>query len=290
MSTYFINGYINVAPVPVIAGPASPCAGSTGNVYSTEPGMTAYVWTISAGGTITAGNGTNTISVTWNSQGANNVSVTYTHPIAGPALSPTIYPVNVLLSCNKTVNLKLYIEGIYTGGGAMRKAQGSAGDQYPGTTADQISVELHDAVTYATIIFTVNNINLSTAGLASFTVPSSYAGSYYITVRHRNSIETVSSAPVSFAAATINYDFSTGAGMAYGGNLRNVAGVYLIYSGDTNQDGFIGVSDMSAIDNQSAIFGSGYLVEDINGDGFIGVSDMAVVDNNSANFISKITP
>jgi hypothetical protein len=184
----------------------------------------------------------------------------------------------------------LYIEGIYTGGGAMRKAQGSAGDQYPGTTADQISVELHDAVTYATIIFTVNNINLSTAGLASFTVPSSYAGSYYITVRHRNSIETVSSAPVSFAAATINYDFSTGAGMAYGGNLRNVAGVYLIYSGDTNQDGFIGVSDMSAIDNQSAIFGSGYLVEDINGDGFIGVSDMAVVDNNSANFISKITP
>lgn len=75
-STLIIN--VEPLPVPTISGPASPCIFSTDNNYITEPGMTSYIWTISSGGTITSGLGTNSITVTWNAAGPQNVSVIYT--------------------------------------------------------------------------------------------------------------------------------------------------------------------------------------------------------------------
>ena len=83
------------SPVPVITGNASVCAGSSGNVYSTMPGMTGYMWLISGGGTITAGAGTNSITVTWSTVGAQSVSVGYTDVNSCPSLTPTIYNVTV---------------------------------------------------------------------------------------------------------------------------------------------------------------------------------------------------
>ncbi len=288
LATYFINGLINIPPVPGITGPDPACVGTSGNVYFTEAGMNAYSWSVSAGGLITAGAGTSSITVTWNNAGSQSVSVTYTDPLAGPATAPTIFPVTVH-ACG-VVNLKLFLEGLYAGAGAMRKAQGAAGNQFPGTVADVITVELHDAVTYATIVHTVTNVNLNTDGTVTFTVPPALNLSYYITIKHRNSIRTVSAAPVSFATGTVNYDFTTLASKAFGNNMKNSGGIFLFYSGDTNQDGFIGILDMSGVDNKSAIFASGYLVEDVNGDGFVGVTDMTIIDNNSAAFVSAINP
>ena len=86
---------MNTLPVPVIAGPATACINSPGNVYSTETGMSGYNWTISSGGTITAGLTTNTVLVTWNSAGAQSISVSYTNGIGCTAANPTSYPVNV---------------------------------------------------------------------------------------------------------------------------------------------------------------------------------------------------
>ncbi len=190
----------------------------------------------------------------------------------------------------RTINLTLFLEGLYNGAGLMRQAQGTTGNQYTGTTADVIAVELHDAAAYPSVVYTAANVNLSTVGQASFNVPVTYNGSYYLTVRHRNSIATVTAAPVSLAAGNVNYDFSTLSTQAFGSNLKNASGVFVIYGGDINQDGFVGVTDMLGIDNQSALFGFGYLLEDANGDGFVGVTDMSLVDNNSTNFISSITP
>lgn len=50
-----------------ISGPASPCAGSTGNVYTVNAiaGASNYVWTVPTGATITAGNNTNSITVSY---------------------------------------------------------------------------------------------------------------------------------------------------------------------------------------------------------------------------------
>lgn len=84
------------SPVPVIAGGTSVCLGSTGNVYSTDPGMTGYTWVVSGGGTVTSGLGTSSITVTWNTVGAQNVSVGYTNASSCVTLNPTIYPVTVI--------------------------------------------------------------------------------------------------------------------------------------------------------------------------------------------------
>jgi hypothetical protein len=91
------NVTVNALPVPTIAGPASVCLNSTGNVYTTEAGMTAYIWTVSAGGTITAG-GTATsssVTVTWTTTGAKTISVNYTNANSCTAPVPTVYNVTV---------------------------------------------------------------------------------------------------------------------------------------------------------------------------------------------------
>ncbi|MBK8952681.1 MAG: T9SS type A sorting domain-containing protein [Chitinophagaceae bacterium] len=84
-------------PVPIIAGPASVCIGSAGNIYTTEPGKTGYVWTISGGGSITSGGTStdNTVTVTWNTAGPQTVSVNYTDVNNCAAATSTIYNVSV---------------------------------------------------------------------------------------------------------------------------------------------------------------------------------------------------
>lgn len=79
---------VNARPVPTITGPTSMCQGATGQVYATQAGMTNYVWTVSAGGTITAGAGTNSITVTWAGSGAQTVSVNYTNASGCSATNP----------------------------------------------------------------------------------------------------------------------------------------------------------------------------------------------------------
>lgn len=66
------------APSPTVSGPSSLCAGAAPVTYTTETGNTGYNWTVSAGGQITAGAGTSSISVVWSTAGSQTVSVTYT--------------------------------------------------------------------------------------------------------------------------------------------------------------------------------------------------------------------
>jgi len=61
-----------------ISGPTNLCVNSGYYNYSTQPGMTAYTWTISSGGTITWGGGTYQIQVIWTGTGPQTVSVNYT--------------------------------------------------------------------------------------------------------------------------------------------------------------------------------------------------------------------
>jgi hypothetical protein len=82
------------SPTPTITGTSSGCQGFSA-VYTTQAGMTGYTWTVSAGGTITAGAGTNSISVTWNAAGAQTVSVNYSNANGCFAVTPTSYAVTV---------------------------------------------------------------------------------------------------------------------------------------------------------------------------------------------------
>ena len=84
-------------PIPTIAGPGSVCAGASGNIYTTESGMTNYTWNVSAGGATTAG-GTltsNSVTVTWNTPGAQSVRVGYTDINLCSSATQTIYPLTV---------------------------------------------------------------------------------------------------------------------------------------------------------------------------------------------------
>ncbi|MEO8211132.1 MAG: dockerin type I domain-containing protein, partial [bacterium] len=113
---------------------------------------------------------------------------------------------------------------------------------------------------------------------------------YYIVVKHRNSVETWSSAGKMFSANQLNYDFTTSASTALGGNLTFKNSKWCIYTGDVNQDGSVDLTDLGMIDNDAGNFTSGYVVTDLTGDGFVDASDLAIVDNNAFNYVSVVKP
>jgi hypothetical protein len=85
---------INPVPVPVVIGPSTACI-THSYIYSTAAGMSGYIWTVSAGGQILSGAGTDSINVKWNNSGAQYVTVTYTSVFGCPAAAPTTYNVSV---------------------------------------------------------------------------------------------------------------------------------------------------------------------------------------------------
>jgi hypothetical protein len=191
----------------------------------------------------------------------------------------------------KFLSLKLYLEGLYDTGGIMKQAQGIAGNEYPGTVADQLTVELHDPVTYSNMQYSIGNIDLDRSGTATVHIPTSFTGTYYITVKNRNHIATVSSVPVDLTNPLINYDFSTALNKSYGDNQKLLEpGVFGLYAGDPNEDGVVDALDLLSIQNGATAFSTGYLPTDLNGDGAIDVLDLILAQNNAILFISTITP
>jgi len=190
----------------------------------------------------------------------------------------------------RKLNLKLFLQGLYTGGAQMRPAMDETGIHWGAGIADKITVELHDMNNYSNIIYTADNVNLNINGTATVTIPSGYAGSYYLTVKHRNSIETVSMIPMAFTSVTINCDFDLPS-KVYGSNLLlTIDGQWVIYGGDLNQDGQIDTGDMTPVDNDATNYAAGYLDTDTNGDGVIDTGDMTIIDNNATSYVSAATP
>lgn len=195
------------------------------------------------------------------------------------------------LAGNKTVNLTVLLEGLYSGSGAMNTTMDNSGPHWGSGIADKIRLELHDASNFATVHYSSAETALSTSGSASFTVPGTYSANYYLTVRHRNSIAVTSAAPVSFAGSTIFYNFSDLSSKTYGGNVLSTGdGYYVAYTGDVDNDHTIGEGDMTLVNNDAISFMTGYLGTDINGDGIVDAADMTFIDNNSSIFVTEITP
>jgi hypothetical protein len=174
----------------------------------------------------------------------------------------------------------------------MSQAMDLDAPRYGSYVADRIAVELHSSVpgNYITIVYSNMNVPLNISGMSTIPIPDTYTGSYYITVRHRNGIETTTAAPVLFNSSILNYDFTNAANKAFGSNLKNIGGYFCIYSGDVNQDGLVDATDLIAVDNDASTFVAGYVTTDINGDGLTDSSDLILVDNNSGNFIGAILP
>lgn len=79
-----------VAPIPVITGPLAVCMDSGFQEYTTDLAMNGYEWTLSAGGTLVSGAGTNSVQVQWNLEGEQWIAVNYTNATGCSATSPTL--------------------------------------------------------------------------------------------------------------------------------------------------------------------------------------------------------
>jgi hypothetical protein len=203
------------------------------------------------------------------------------------------YNFSTSVSSQKTLTLKLFLEGLYAGTGTMNQSQNAIGPVFGSGIADVVKVELHEETAPYNLAYAFNDIDLHTNGtLLINSIAGNLIGSYYIVIKHRNSIQTWSAQPISFTGAgPFNYDFSTAASQVYGSNQKDLQdGSFAIYCGDVDQDDGVGTSDMGSVDNEAAIFGGGYIPEDIDGDGGVGTSDMGMIDNNSSLFIGAVIP
>ena len=86
---------IYALPEPTISGSALVCQGSD-ETYTTESGKASYLWSVPTGGTITAGEDTYSITVSWTTSGARTVTVNYSDSHGCRAASSTIKNVSVL--------------------------------------------------------------------------------------------------------------------------------------------------------------------------------------------------
>jgi hypothetical protein len=180
------------------------------------------------------------------------------------------------------LSITAFIEGLYLGSNTMIASPFAANGITPSNIADTIEVELHNATSPYNLAFSAKG-TLSTAGTANIVFPASSIGnSYYLVIKHRNSIETWSAAPITISNLTI-YNFSTSASQAYGANLNNMGnGVFGMYSGDINQDGAVDFNDYPELDSEN-LLGSypSYLATDINGDSITDFNDYLIMDWNN---------
>ncbi len=164
-------------PVPVISGPVNACLGFTTNVYTTQSGNTGYTWAVSAGGVITAGGGTEAITVTWNTLGAKTVSVNYTIPAGCNAVTPSVLNVTVNPTTNPTIS------------GPNELCAGATGVVY--STEPGFSSYVWN-ISYGGIITSGLNTNVVTVNWAT-------AGSRSITVNYNNTFGCGAVNPASMA-------------------------------------------------------------------------------------------
>ncbi len=204
----------------------------------------------------------------------------------------------------KTLIIKVLLEGLFNPTtGIMNKAQDcldgeSTFDKFTATTADTIELFLANESLPWDYVYGSYAIPIATDGTCTTSVPGGFSGSYYIVVRHRQSVETWSGLPVSFSGSMITYDFTVSPDRAYGNNEKEVSsnpGQYALFSGDVTgisgiQDGYIDIFDNNDVFNHSQGGAYGYLVQDLNGDGFVDIFDNVQVFNNLQSGIGINTP
>jgi len=155
--------------------------------------------------------------------------------------------------------------------------------------SDTVKVTLRDQNSPYNIV-DQTSVVLDNSGYATVVFNSAASGNYYIQVTHRNSIETWSIAPVNLSSNANSYNFTTAATQAYGNNMVLISGKYCDYSGDVDQNGSVELTDVLQVYNSSAVFTSGYVVDDVNGDNVVDLSDIIITYNNASNFVARITP
>ena len=138
-----------------------------------------------------------------------NIAVTsgvYTTTLNNASGCDSIIVTNLAVnSCEVTLNLRIFFEGFYIVGGRMKAIVHP--DNHP-DLFDSVTVELHESFSPYALLYSSIQL-LTTDGFGSFYFPSQPSGhSYYIVVRHRNSVATWSKYPVQFNSSNVSFDFT----------------------------------------------------------------------------------
>ncbi|MBK9402944.1 MAG: hypothetical protein IPN57_00205 [Ignavibacteria bacterium] len=158
---------------------------------------------------------------------------------------------------------------------------------------DSVTAYLHQIISPFGIIDSAKQVIDSVTFAGRFKFSNSPAGSYYIAIKHFNSIETWSkSGGISLNTTDTAFcDFTTSLSQAYGNNLILKGVKSCIYGGNVNGDDIIDGADLSEADNDSfaGLTGS-YLRSDVNGDSIVDAEDISLIDNNSFNDTGLVRP
>ena len=195
------------------------------------------------------------------------------------------------LTLSTPLTLTAYLQGLYQGGSTMINAPFSAIGVGSSSVADTITIELHSSTSpFALVSTTVGTIG--TNGVGNISLPATASGgTYYIVLKHRNSISVWSSTAITFNNSSNSYNFSNLASKAYGDNLVDLgSGVFGLYSGDINQDGSVDFNDYPSLDLASSAGVLGYDLNDLNGDASVDFNDYPVLDANSSLGVITINP
>lgn len=159
---------------------------------------------------------------------------------------------------------------------------------------DTVEVNLREGNPPYNIIESMYSVLDSITLSSNFTITNTPDGSYFIVLKHRNSVETWSSSAVNYTAGSnINYNFISSQSQAFGNNLKQVdisPVRFAIFSGDVNLDGIIDASDLSQVENDAAAGQSGYVQTDVTGDDYVDAGDLSIVENNAAAGVYVVTP
>ncbi|MBK8550262.1 MAG: hypothetical protein IPL53_04060 [Ignavibacteria bacterium] len=171
----------------------------------------------------------------------------------------------------------MFIQGFYNAGSNIQ-------------VSDTINVKLRNTVSPYAVVDNSPAV-VSSSGIAVLSFSIAPAGTYYLAITHRNSIETWSSAGVVLTSGS--YNLSTASTQAYGSNLMQVDTSplrFAVYGGDQNQDGFVNLTDVVNVYNNASGFVDGYKSTDMNGDNITDLTDVVLTYNNSLNFVSVKRP
>lgn len=196
-----------------------------------------------------------------------------------------------------TLNLNLFIEGFYLGGGSMQPVIDPLNSPL---LCDPVTVKLHESSFPYSLAYNISEI-IKTDGSGNYQlIPQVRNHSYYIVLKHRNALETWSSSPVLFNSSRIDFSFTESSAQAYGNNLKDLGdGNFALYSGDISdnatsivgqQDGVIEGQDYSDMENAVYLVSTGYIPEDITGDGVVEGLDYSIMENNVYYVISVFRP
>ncbi len=213
-------------------------------------------------------------------------SIYYASQTINTCESQSRFAVTVHIASETTVNLHLYLEGLFdkTNGVMVEAVDGNLGTpQYGAGIADHIQIDLFSQnAPYTAVGNSYTNVDLSTTGLATFKVPSNLNGAYYIRVSNRNHLMLWSALPISFATSPVNYNFSTDNFQGYGSNPQVQVyfnpTIYALYLGDMDQSTYIDLDDFVIFEPDLTNGTTGFLITDINGSGYVDLDDFVLFE------------